>query len=99
MKAEKKFLIAIIILIIILIANSIILFGILNSQRILVNYQNYYFDKTENLNHQERDLICRSHNLTYIKTLQNNKEIVTCCQLTEDGGLKHFESCEDIFIG
>ncbi|MBI2043299.1 hypothetical protein HYT25_02840 [Candidatus Pacearchaeota archaeon] len=99
MKTEKKYILGIIILIIILIANLVLLFGILNSQKILINYQSYYFEKTENLNHQERELTCKNHDLDYIKSLQNSKEIVTCCQLNVEDGAKHIDFCENILAG
>jgi len=35
-------------------------------------------------NHNERKAICDAGNLTYIKSLQNNKNIVTCCELQDN---------------
>lgn len=50
-------------------------------------------------NHDERKMICDTgENLVYIKSLQTNKNIVTCCELTKEHGVDHITYCEDILI-
>jgi hypothetical protein len=58
----------------------------------------YYTFKNKIRNHNEREMICKTGDLVYIKSLQRNKEIVTCCELTEEHGVKHITYCEDILI-
>lgn len=57
----------------------------------------YYNQKYKIRNHNEREMICKTHeNLVYIKSLQRNKEVVTCCELEKEHGVEHITYCEDI---
>lgn len=76
------------------IINLILLWNILLSQQTLIQYQSYYYGKTENLDHSTRELVCKNQDLDYIKSLQNNKEVIVCCQISKDG-LNHIDSCEN----
>jgi len=102
MKKNKKiwgngFRIIISIFLILLLINTLLLWQILKINKKQLRYQEYYFNLSQNLDHESRKMICDTHeNLVYIKSLQTHKGIVTCCELKKEHGVDHISYCEDI---
>ena len=89
----------ILVFLILLLISTLLLWQILKINKIQLEYQEYYFDLNQNLDHEVRKVICNMHaELVYIKSLQVSKEIVKCCEVIKDGGIDHINYCEDILI-
>ncbi len=96
---ENGLKVIILVFLILLLINTLLLWQILKINKIQLEYQEYYFDLNQNLDHEVRKVICNMHGeLVYIKSVQVSKEIVRCCEVKKDDGIDHINYCEDILI-